>query len=421
LKEDEAAVEIVVIGNGVAGEAACSAIRCKTGEVKITLISEDSYLFYSPCILTQYISKEVKRSQVFLKELKDYEKERIKVLLGQKVEGINPSRKLVFLSGEEITYDKLILATGSQPIIPDISGLQKKGVRVLKSLRDADRLFRAQGIKAIIVGSGAIGVELAVALRKRNWEVSLIEVLDWILPNQFDEKGSSIVRKLLEKRGIKVLTGEKVLSVEGKAYVNGVVTSRTGSLEADLVVLNAGMRPSTQLAQQAGVEIGGMQGIRTNEKMETNVEDVYACGDCVEGKDPLTGSPKLSLLWPRAERQGRVAGCNCIGEQCTFSWKPDVVNLEVFGTFAGAMGQPKRLMGQAKKTEVFEREGREYYHCLVFSEGRLAGAQFIGDSEGMGVLLPFIGRDTEEIYPQIKDERSLSQFPWYYFARNFFS
>src|SRR4030042_5412236 len=106
-------IEIVVIGNGVAGEAACSAIRSRTREIKITLISEDSYPFYSPCILPKYISREVKRSELFLKGLSDYEKEGIHLLLGHRVERIDSLRKLVFLSGQEIPYDKLILATGS--------------------------------------------------------------------------------------------------------------------------------------------------------------------------------------------------------------------------------------------------------------------------------------------------------------------
>jgi len=412
-------MEVVVIGNGVAGEAACSAIRSRTKKVKITLISEDRYPFYSPCILAKYISKELKRSEVFLKGFSDYEKERINLLLSHKVEKIDPLRKLVFLSGQEITYDKLILATGSRPIVPAIEGVQKKGVRVLKSMRDADRIFRAQGIKAIVVGSGPIGIELAVALRKRNWEVCLIEALDWILPTQLDEKGSSLVRTILENHGIEVLTGEWVLSIEGKSHVDGVVNSRAGSREADMVVLTVGMKPSTQLARQAGVEVGELDGILTNEEMETNIKDIYACGDSVEGKDPFTLKPKLSLLWPQAERQGTVAGYNCIGEHRSIRWVPDVINLDVFGTFVGAMGHPASMINHGK-IEMVEVVGKEKYHCFVLSDGKWLGGQFIGDHEGMGILLPFMGRDYEEVCKKIRDEEEATRFPWYYPTRDFF-
>jgi len=412
-------MKAVVIGNGVAGEAACSAIRAKTKGIKITLISEDSYPFYSPCILPKYISKEVKRSALFLKNLNDYEKEGINLLLGHKVERIDPLHKLVFLSRQEIAYDKLIVATGSYPIIPVIEGIKKKGVMVLKSLRDADRIFKAQGIKTIIVGSGPIGIELAVALRKRNWEVCLIEALDWVLPNQLDEKGSSIVRNILENHGIEILTSERVLMIEGKTYVKGVITSRAGRREADMIVFVVGMQPSTELARQAGVKIGDLGGILTNEEMETNIKDIYACGDCVESKDPFTLKPKLSMLWPQAERQGTVAGCNCIGEYRSIRLVPDVMNLDVFGIFVGTMGQPARMVSDGK-TDTFEVIGDGKYHCFILSEGRMVGGQFIGDHEGMGILLPFMGRSHEEICRKVRDEKEISQFPWYLPARNFF-
>lgn len=412
-------MEIVVIGNGIAGNAACSAIRSRNEDVKITLISEEPHPFYSPCILTSYISKEVKRSKVFLKGFRDYEKEGISLFLGHAVERIYPSEKKVFLAGQELTYDKLILASGSRPIIPPIEGVQKRGVSVLKSLTDADYLFRIQGKKVIIVGAGPIGIELAVALRKRGCEVCLIEVFDSILPTIFDEKGSSILRKILERHGVEVLTGERVLAIKGKAYANGVVTSRIGEKEADRVVLTAGMRPSTELARQAGIKIGELGGIRTNDKMETSIKDIYACGDCVQGKDPFSPKPKLSLLWPHAARQGMVAGCNSIGKPRSVHWMADVINLNIFGTFAGAIGYPARVMGRAK-TEILEKEGRRHYHCMVISEKRLVGVQSIWSYEGMGVLFSLMGRNYQEICRLINNNEDKVPFPWYHSARNYF-
>lgn len=407
-----------MIGNGIAGNSVCSAIRSRDKKVNLTLISEEPHPFYSPCILTSYISKELERSKVFLKDLRDYEEEGINLILGRAVENIDPSGKKIFLAGQKITYDKLILASGSRPIIPPIEGIRKGGVSALKSLTDADYLFRLQGNKVIIVGAGPIGIELAVALRKRRCKVCLIEVSDSILPNVFDQKGSSILRKVLERHGIEILTGEKVLAIKGEAYANGVVTS-TRRQEADRVVLTAGMQPSTELARQAGIEIGELGGIRTNDKMETSIKDIYACGDCVEGKDPFTQKPKLSLLWPHAARQGMVAGCNSIGERRSINWMPDVINLNIFGTFGGAIGHPARVMDNTS-TEVLEKEGRRNYHCTVISEKRLVGVQFIGDYEGMGIFFPLMGRNYEEICRLINKDEDRVLFPWYYSVRNFF-
>lgn len=412
-------MEIIVIGNGVAGEAACSAICSRGKGVKCTLISQEPYLFYSPSILARYISKEIKRSKVFLKSLKDYKKQNIKLLLNHRVERIDPFRKTLFLNGREVMYDKLILATGSHPIVPSIEGIEKKGVRAFKSLRDADYLFKARGEKAIIIGSGPVGIELAVALRKRNWEVCLVEVMEWILPNQLSEKGSFIIRRIMESHGIEVLTGEKVLAIEGRSHVKGVVTSRTGRHQGDIVVLATGMQPSIEIARQAGIEIGESGGIRTNDEMETNINDIYACGDCVEAKDPFTLKPKLSLLWPQAERQGRVAGCNSLGEHQSVRWMPDVINLDVFGTFIGAIGESGRSSVHAG-AEMLEVCDQQYFHCLSILGGTLLGAQFIGDYEGIGIFVSLIGKNYQEICRKIKYEEDIAGFYWYYSARTFF-
>jgi NAD(P)H-nitrite reductase large subunit len=408
-----------VIGNGVAGNAACTAIRSRNKEVKLTLLSEEPHPLYSACVLNYYIAKEIDRPEVFLKNLGDYEREGITLLLGRKVERIDPSTRKVFIPGRELAYEKLILATGSQPIIPSVEGTQKEGVRVLKSLGDADDLYAAVGKKAIIVGSGPIGVELAVALRKRGWAVVLIEALDWILPNLFNERGSSIVRGILERQGIRVLTSERVLAIEGKASVEQIVTQSGGREKGDMVVFTTGMRPSVDLAQEAGIVIGELGGIRTNDEMETSVKDIYACGDCVEGRDPFALKPALSLLWPHAERQGTVAGLNSIGEHRSHRWLPDVINLDIFGTFAGAMGQPAKASGRTE-IEVLEKEEKGRYCCVVISAGRLAGAQFIGQYEGMGVLFALMGRDYEQISFQVKNEEGRIPFFWYNPARYFF-
>lgn len=418
LKGDD--LKVVVIGNGVAGEAACSAIRSQSREITITLISEDSYPFYSPCILARYISGEMERSGLFLKGLADYEREGIDLLLDHRVERIDPLRKRAFLPGREIAYDRLILATGSRPVLPRIEGAQKKGVMVFKSLKDADLLFQARGTRAVIVGSGPIGIELAIALRKKNWEVCLIEELEWILPNLFDERGASRLQSVLEKMGVEVQTGARVLAIEGKGQAEGVVTGRTGRRPADLVALTIGMRPNAELARAMGIEVGPLGGIRTNRRMETNLKDVYACGDCVETEDPLSGTPKLSLLWPPAERQGWVAGANCLGGERSFHPQPSFINLDIFGTFAGAMGMPRRLAGQ-DGAQVLERERNGDYHCVVISGGRLVGAQFIGYAEGMGVFLSLLGREYESLRRSLEEDRDLIRFPWYQCARSLIS
>ncbi len=407
-------MQIVVIGNGVAGEAACAAIRSRSPEAGITLVSEDPSPFYSACCLARYISGEMKRSDLLIRSPADYEREGIRLLLGRRVEEVDVARRRVFLRGGEIAYDRLILATGSRSAIPPLEGSGKGNVQGLKTIADADLLFQAQGTHAVIVGSGPIGIELAVALRKRNWKVCLIEGLEWILPNLFDERAAAKVQAVLERGGIEVRTGEKVLAIEGRGQAKGVATSRGGS-PAEIVALTVGMRPNVDLARKMGVEIGRLGGIRTNKRMQTNVPDVFACGDCVETEDALTGEPILSFLWPPAERQGRVAGANSTGGNREFQASPRFMNLDIFGTFAGAMGLPLRLCRTGAGILEKERDGK--YHSLVLAQGRLMGAQFVGYTEGMGVLLSLLGREAEQVGRRIRSESEAMRSPWYSLVR----
>ena len=411
--------KIVIIGNGAAGNAACSAIRLRSQEAQITLISDEPEPFYSPCIFAAYISKEIDRERIYLKKLGDYEQEGVHTLLGQRVDQIDPPRKRIHYSGGEISYDKLILALGSQPIVPAIPGMPKENIRVLKRLNDADYLLRVQGKKMAVIGSGPIGVELAVAFRKRNWEVHLIEICEWIMPNLFDQTGALLIQALLENQGIRILTSEEVLAIEGRNSAEKIITRHHGGIDVDLVVLGTGMQPSTELARNAGFKIGTLGGVLTNDRMETDVKDVFACGDCVEMADPVSRETRLNLLWPHAERQGKIAGYNCLGGERKYPAMSSAVNLDIFGKCVGAIGQPARVLG-GHRVEVWEKRRKGDYHCLVVADGQLAGAQVIGDPEGVGLLFSEMGQNYKAIQQKVNNREGKSQFYWHYPALRFF-
>lgn len=383
------------------------------------MISDEPEPFYSPCIFSTYISKEIERERIYLKKLKDYGEEGVNALLGHRVDGIDPGHKRIHYSGLEMNYDKLILALGSQPIVPAIPGMPKENIRVLKRLNDADYLLRVQGEKIAVIGSGPIGIELAVAFRKRNWEVVLIEIGEWIMPNLFDETGALIIQALLENQGIRILTNENVLAIEGRNSAEKIITGHHGEIDIDLVVLGTGMQPSIELARNAGSKIGKLGGILTSDRMETDVKDVFACGDCVEMVDPFSQETKLNLLWPHAERQGKIAGYNCMGGEFIYPAMSSAINLDIFGKFVGAMGQPGRVL-HGHKVEVLEKKRKGDYYCLVIADGKLAGAQVIGDPEGVGLLFSEMGQNYKSIQQKVNNRESKSQFFWHYPALRFF-
>jgi len=380
---------VVVVGNGIAGNSAIKAIRNQDKDVNITLISRENLPLYSPCVFHKYIAGERERQKVFLKSFEDYSREKVKLIFGEEVTGLDTKNKEVYVGNKTIRFDKLILATGSNAFFPPIKGININGVFTLKSMEDADRIFGYPMRKAVIIGSGPIGLEAAVALKKRGVEVYDIEVLDRVLPRLFDYESSILIKNILERYGIKILTNEKVVEILGEEKVKSVVTDKR-SITCDAVIVAAGVRPNVEIAKQAGLKIGKLGGIVTDEYMRTSVEDVYACGDCVESKDIISGENTLSLLWHNAKRQGEVAGYNCVSEKKRYTGSIDAVSIDIFGTYAISIG--KISSNLKNKCDIIEKTDSLNYCRLVLLEDRLVGVQLITKTEDSGILLSLIIR-----------------------------
>ena len=404
-------MKVIIIGNGVAGNTAGSTIRHLDSQTDITIVSEEIYPAYSPCALPYYLAGELEKQRLFLKTSKDYSREGIKTIFGQRVIAINPESKRVSLDSKSPAYDKLVIATGSKPIVPPIKGIDLDGVFPLKSLDDADRILHYTGKRAVVVGSGPIGVETSIALHKRGLRVYLIELLDRIMPRVFDETPSSLLRDMLEKEGIEASTGERVTAISGSSRVEGIVTDKR-QIECDMVVLGVGMKPNIELAKQSGLKIGGLGGISVTRQMLTSFGDVYACGDCVEAEDFVTGEPALSLLWHNARQQGEVAGYNCSGVARSYPGSQNITSLDIFGIHVASFGRTQSESSQDEDIEVIERLGGEKYRRLIIDRGKLIGAQFIGDFRDMGALLYLLVR--RDNLNEVGQATGKGLIPWHY-------
>ncbi|MFC2020687.1 NAD(P)/FAD-dependent oxidoreductase [Chloroflexota bacterium] len=397
---------VIVLGNGVAGNTAGSTIRRLDSQADITIVSEETYPEYTACALPYYLAGELRRRELFLKTKKDYSREGIKTIFGQSVTSISPESKKIFLNSKSISYDKLIIAIGSKPIVPPIQGINLDGVFTLKSPGDADKILDGIGSTAVIIGSGPIGLETSIALRKRGAQVYLIEVLDRIMPRIFDETPSSLLKGILEERGVRVLTGEKVISIVGSGRVEAIITDKQ-RIKCDEVVLGTGMRPDVELARQAGITIGTLGGISVTRQMMTNLDDIYACGDCVETRDMAYGKETLSPLWHNAKRQGIIAGYNCCGIPKVYPGSENITSLDVYGTHAASFGSIE-TGNQDEDIEVIEKYAGNNYYRLIISKGHLIGAQSIGDAQDMGALLySLLKRENLNKIKSVIEERTL--------------
>lgn len=330
-------MQVVVIGAVALGPKSASRIKRLMPEAKVTLVDQSTRISYGGCGIPYFVSGEVNRVQElqatpygtirdadFFRTHKDSH-----VLTETKAIAIDRSAKTVTIedlkTGQTSTlpYDKLVLAMGSAPNRPPIPGLDLDGISASTNLDEAERIKNAvaagQVNNAVIVGGGFIGLELAVALGDM-WGIptTVVEIAPQILPNFLSPTLARMAANDLSTNGVTVLTNEKVLRFEGEnGKVSKVVTGQR-ELPADLVVMAAGIRPNTDIAKAAGIEVTDKGLILVNEYMQTSDPDIYSGGDCVSVKNLVTGKPGWYPLGSLANRQGRVIGTNIAGGSAVF-------------------------------------------------------------------------------------------------------
>ena len=423
------AMKVVVIGNGIGGFSAAATIRHSDDKCHITMISTEKRPLYSACVLPDYISGKILREKTFVKQESDYKKLRIHTLFGHEVKEIDASaRKVIIEDGKALPFDKLVLAAGSEAVGLDN---HKKGIFKLKTLTDADEIIGHQGKKAILVGSGAVGIEVAIALHHRGYDVTIVEMMDQILPLVLDQKAASKAKAILEEHGIKVLNGESAKKPLGHERVEGLRTDKREP-ECDTLVCALGMRPKVELAQEAGLEIGKRGGIKVDSYMETTASGIYACGDCVEANDILTGKPSLNLFWHNANRQGAVVGRNCAGFPTHYPGSQNILNVDVFGNHVVGFGFTESALKDLTKetgekaapamVSTIEGEKNGGYSRLVILGNRCMGGQFINIKKDLGLIWGLMcqGRSVHDLLQVLENEELMRRRPWLFRLRPFF-
>ncbi|UCG44800.1 MAG: FAD-dependent oxidoreductase [Candidatus Bathyarchaeota archaeon] len=313
-------MRIVVIGCGAAGWAAAAAARKTNREAKITVIEQGKHPVYERGGIPYVIQGEIPSFESlvnFSSEYFDFMK--IEMLTETKATDIDPSEKWVKVStrsGKErqIEYDALILATGSKPFIIPAPGYNLPEVYGVRTIDDGKRILDAcrSAKAAVVIGARLVGLEMAVALNQRGLDVTVIELLPQILDAILDRELAEEVQKTLEGMGIRFVLEAGISEILGKDHVKAALAGST-KIDADMVVMAAGVRGRIELAQQIGAEFGTTRLIKVDERMETSVKEVYAAGDCIECVSAITMKPTASQLGTNAVRQGKVAGTNAAG------------------------------------------------------------------------------------------------------------
>lgn len=411
---------IVIIGNGIAGNSAASAIRQFDHAARITMISDERQPLYSPCAFHKYFSGELQRPKLFLKQFNDYTREGIRTVFGRKVSEVDIGNRIVWIGDERVPFDKLILATGSKLLPPPIKGIQKSGAFVVKTMDDALAISQYPARTVAVLGSGPIGIETAVAFRKKGLKVLLIEMFDRVLPRLFDRTAAILIQEILENHGIRVLTQEKVAEIVGEETVQGLVTDKQ-ALDCQMVIMATGALPNTELAIRAGVATGAQGGVKIDEYMVTSVEDIYSCGDCIESRDAVTGQSALSMLWHNAKRQGQVAGLNAAGKRSRYAGAINATSMELFGTHVASLGigASSAYPDDQETYEIIDTTRGSGLCRIILKDNRMVGIQLINNLQHGGVLLSrMVKKETVFAMPKCGTSgASLSMRPWNYWMK----
>lgn len=393
-------MKVVIVGNGVSGNSVAERIRSNNKDIDLAIIAEENYPEYSACVLAKYLCREVDEKAVFLKSFDDYERLGIETILGEKVETIYPYSKVLSLSnGKYFAYDKLVIATGSQPFIPKVEEIYKnikkrqlkKGIFTFKTFSDIVEILSYKPSKVAIVGSGPIGIEAAVSLRKNGCRVFLIEALERILPRLFDREASKYFSEDLKRNNVEIFTHEKVLKNLGKDKVEGILTDKR-EIVCDVVIFATGMRPNIILASGSGIDIGETGGIKVDNFLETNVKDIYACGDCIETQDLLSGEIDLNQLWLNAKMQGEIVGCNILGYSFLYPGSETFMALSVFDYHGVSYGQTLDWLKSKNYGDIrirYLNDSKDGFLKLIIINEKLRGIQAVGDKRFVGTLIGF--------------------------------
>lgn len=364
--------KVVIIGNGAAGISAAEEICGKDKDVSITMITQEATVAYYRPMLSEYISENEVPKRFYLHDQAWYDENQIKLLCGTTIIRIDPKERIVQTGkGDRLAYDRLILATGSYNFIPPMEGPKKENILSLRTLEDADLIKKmvVDNKRIVILGGGLLGLELGWQLLKLGCDITVVEMMDRLLPKQLDIEASEIFEEKVKSTGIKILKGVQTKEIMGEERATAVALSNGEVLPCDLLFYSIGVRANTQLALEAGLKVN--RGILVNEQMQTSEDFIFAAGDCAEYEGINYA------IWPEAVAQGRIAGRNALGDQDEYE------TLTPFNLYSG-MNMKLFSIGDVgtnpeKKYDFIQRGDEDHYEKYFFENEIFVGGILIGD------------------------------------------
>jgi nitrite reductase (NADH) large subunit len=399
-------MKYVLIGNSAASLAAVDGIRKHDKDGEITIINREEGPAYSRVALPYYVAGEMTLADLLIRQKPDYAKVGVSLVEKENVAAVDPAGKRVELeSGKKIEFDKLLIGTGSETVVPPIQGLNQVPHHFLWTLDDAVGLKKAaeKAQTAVVIGGGFIGMLAAEALRKLKIRLIIVEMAPILLPQLLDEGAGKRFLQAVRDEGVTVKTGALVAAL---AKHNGgiAVTLKDGdTFTVDMAVVATGVRPNVRCLPNGAVTVN--KGVLVNEYLATNHPDIFAAGDVAETKDFLSDERSIYAIWPTAIDQGRAAGANMANAKQAYPGSLGMNVVELFNVTLAQLGRFREGPGDDVKM-LSQGEESFYRKVVVDKNGTLVGAVYLGDENGvaeMGVIHSAIKR--REKWQGFKDGR----------------
>ncbi len=354
-----------IIGSGPAAFYAAEAIRKKDREGKLVIIGAEGYLPYFRPLTSYYLAGLVPKEKLFFRQADYYRRQKIEFIKATVTEVKGREKVLTFKpldsddsddkekSNQKLQFAKLLIASGAAPVKPDIPGMDIPGVYVLRTIDDAVKIAARAGKckKAVLLGGGLVSLKTAYALHKIGLETTLVIASSQVLSQMLDHKGAEIIAAHLAKNGIGMVFKNDLAEIRGDgAGVTGVTLADGRQLETDLIVVGKGVKPVTSFLEGSGLHVE--RGVPVNDRLQTNLPDIYAAGDAALCRDILSSERVLNALWPNAAAQGEIAGANMSGERLVYRGSMRMNATEFFGLPVIAAGWSRVQHGAGAPWEI---------------------------------------------------------------------
>lgn len=374
-----------ILGNSAAAVAAIEGLRAEDPEGTIGLCSAERYRAYSRPLISYLLEGRVDANRMYIRPADFCRRRRVRTFLNRPAVGLDPARRVVTLrNGSKARYGKLLIATGGAPFVPPVKGAPRR-VRTFTAWADALALEKVvgEGVRALVLGGGLIGIKAAEALRARRCEVTVVELADGVLSQSLDAKASRLASTCLSEMGVNVLCGVTIERFERREGERVAVLSNGVAAPYDLFVCAVGVRPNAEIAREAGLEVD--RGVIVDDRLQTSDPNIFAAGDVTQGQDLVLGEKRPIPIWPSASRQGRAAGRNMAGgdERHEGGFAMNSVQINDVPFISAGLLETK-----SPRVAVLERHEPESFRHrrILVRDDRIVGFVTVGAVDRAGIL-----------------------------------